>query len=538
MEENIVDGGQELADDPILGSHLGWEVFQALASNRGREAVVDCTTKPNACNAGSILVLSTLLADRLRKETTGNRVGIVLPPGIAGIVSNLAAIFAGKSPVNLNFSLGREALEASIERAEIDLILTADTVRKRLPDFPWPERILDVGAELRGFTKLGLVMRSMLLALLPKSWAAAWLGVPRKGGGEEVALLFTSGSSGMPKGVVLSHRNILANCSQIRATGLIPQNETLLANLPIFHSFGFTVSLWFCLIEGVRLVTVPSPLDVRGSLRAIRKQGVTILLGTPTFLRPYLRKAKEGDLDSVKFVIAGAEKTPDGFSEKWESQAECTYLEGYGLTETSPVLCANLPDQENDVPRKRVGAVGKLLPGLMARVVDPDSGEIVSPRQTGILHFRGPNVFEGYLGEPDKTAEVLLGDGWFVTGDLGSFDEDGFLRIEGRLSRFSKLGGEMVPHGRVEEAVIEVLGLDEDDRPLVAVAGRSDPAKGESLVLLTTVEIDPTDISKMLRDKGLTNLWIPKEIKRVDEIPILSTGKLDLKAISSLAASD
>ncbi|MFP6899914.1 MAG: AMP-binding protein, partial [Opitutales bacterium] len=309
-------------------------------------------------------------------------------------------------------------------------------------------------------------------------------------------------------------------------------------NLPIFHSFGFTVSLWFCLIEGVRLVTVPSPLDVRGSLKAIREQGITVLLGTPTFLRPYLRRAKEGDFDSIKFVIAGAEKTPEGFLEKWEKQADCIYLEGYGLTETSPVLCINLPGEENGLPRKRVGAVGKLLPGLMARVVDPDSGEIVSPSQTGILHFRGPNVFEGYLGEPEKTAEVLIEDGWFVTGDLGSFDEDGFLRIEGRLSRFSKLAGEMVPHGRVEEAIVEALGLDEGDRPVIAVAGRSDPVKGESLVLLTAVDIDPVEIPKLLRDKGLTNLWIPKQIKRVDEIPILSTGKLDLKAISSLAASD
>jgi acyl-[acyl-carrier-protein]-phospholipid O-acyltransferase/long-chain-fatty-acid--[acyl-carrier-protein] ligase len=330
----------------------------------------------------------------------------------------------------------------------------------------------------------------------------------------------------------------LANCAQIRDTGLIPTCETLLANLPVFHSFGFTISVWFCLIEGVRLITVPSPLDVRGSLKAIREHGVTILLGTPTFLRPYLRKAKEGDLDSIKFVIAGAEKTPEGFAEKWENEANCIYLEGYGLTETSPVLCINLPGEEDGTPRKRAGAVGKLLPGLMARVVDPDSGEIQSPSQTGILHFRGPNVFEGYLGEPEKTAEVLGDDGWFVTGDLGSFDEDGFLRIEGRLSRFSKIGGEMVPHGRVEDAVIEALGLDDGDQPVVAVAGRPDPAKGEALVLLSTVEIDLGELSGALSEKGLTNLWIPKKIKRVDEIPVLSTGKLDLKAISQSAASD
>ena len=530
-------GYDSFSNNPILSSHLAWESFRSLASDRKREVLVDCASKPNRCTAGPILVLSTLLAQRLSQETSKARVGIVLPPGIGAIVSNLAVVFAGKSPVNLNFSLGRDALEASIERAEIDLILTAETVRKRLTDFPWTDLILDVGVELKSFTKRQLALRALLLAFFPTGLAASWLGIPRKGGKGEAALLFTSGSSGMPKGVILSHRNVLANCAQIKGTDLIPHGETLLGNLPVFHSFGFTVSLWFCLIEGVRLVTVPSPLDVRGNLKAIREQGVTALLGTPTFLRPYLRRAKEGDLDSIKFVIAGAEKTPEGFAEKWEKEADCVYLEGYGLTETSPVLCVNLPGQKENTPLRKIGTVGKLLPGLMARVVDPDSGAVLSPSQRGILHFRGPNVFEGYLGEPEKTDEVLQDDGWFVTGDLGSFDEDGFLRIEGRLSRFSKVGGEMVPHGRVEEVVAEVLGLEEGDEPAVAVAGRPDSSKGEALVLLATVDIEPNELSKLLAEKGLANLWIPKIILRVDEIPMLPTGKLDLKAIASLASS-
>lgn len=525
-----------IGQDGELDSHLGWNAFRAMARNRKREAVIDCASKPRSFNAGEILVLSTLLADRLRKETSKPRVGIVLPPGIGAIIANFAVLFSGKSAVNLNFSLGREALESSIERAEIDFVLTAEKVRARLPDFPWPQKILDVGETLQNTSKPRLMMRALLLAALPSNWAAALLGIPREGGRNEATLLFTSGSSGMPKGVVLSHRNILANCAQIRATKLIPHGETLLGNLPVFHSFGFTISLCFCLIEGVRVVTVPSPLDVRSNLKAIREQGVTVLLGTPTFLRPYLRRAKEGDLDLIKYVIAGAEKTPDGFAEKWEKQASCVYLEGYGLTETSPVLCVNLPDDEQSKTRRRIGAVGKLLPGVTARVVHPDSGEILSPSETGILHFQGPNVFEGYLKEPEKTTEVFDDDGWFVTGDLGSFDEDGFLRIEGRLSRFSKIGGEMVPHGRVEEAVTQALGLREGDQPVVAVAGRPDSAKGEALVLLSTIEIDLKGIHKQLSDSGLSNLWIPRELKRVAAIPMLPTGKLDLKTIAILAA--
>jgi acyl-[acyl-carrier-protein]-phospholipid O-acyltransferase / long-chain-fatty-acid--[acyl-carrier-protein] ligase len=537
MTKNIVDSDTTFVGrDGELDGHLGWNAFRAMSRNRRREAVVDCASKPRSFNAGGILALSTLLADRLDKETSKPRVGIVLPPGIGAIIANFAVLFSGKSAVNINFSLGREALESSIERAEIDLILTAEKVRARLPEFPWPQRVLDVGETLKNTSKLRLAMRALLLAALPSSWAAAWLGIPRKGGRDEATLLFTSGSSGMPKGVVLSHRNILANCAQIRATELIPHGETLLGNLPVFHSFGFTISLCFCLIEGVRVVTVPSPLDVRSSLKAIREQGVTVLLGTPTFLRPYLRRAKDGDIDLIKYVIAGAEKTPDGFAEKWEKQANCVYLEGYGLTETSPVLCVNLPDNEQSKPRRRLGAVGKLLPGVTARVVHPESGEILSPSETGILHFRGPNVFEGYLEEPEKTAEVFDDDGWFMTGDLGSFDEDGFLRIEGRLSRFSKIGGEMVPHGRVEEAVTKVLGLKVGDQPTVAVGGRPDSTKGEALVLLSTIEIDLKDIHKQLSDSGLSNLWIPRELKLVSEIPMLPTGKLDLKAIAVLAS--
>ena len=246
MGEKYVNAGEEsLLNNFEPQSHLGWEAFRSMALNRGREAVVDSASPKKSFNAGAILVLSTLLADRLRKETSRKRVGIVLPPGIGAIIANFAAVFCGKSPVNLNFSLGREALESSIDRAEIDLVLTAEAVKKRLPDFPWTNGILDVGKELKQFPKLRLALRALLLATLPPSWSASLLGIPREGGREEATLLFTSGSSGMPKAVILSHRNILANCAQIRAMNLIPSGETLLGNLPVFHSFGFTVSLCF-----------------------------------------------------------------------------------------------------------------------------------------------------------------------------------------------------------------------------------------------------------------------------------------------------
>ena len=537
-EERIVDAGEASfarKHEQTLYGHLGFQVFRAMHADRKGVALVDYAgAEPKEVKAESLLVLATLLADRLKKLTSAKRVGIVLPPGTGGLVANLATVFAGKVPVNLNFSLGRAALESSIERAGLDLILSAEKVKAKLKDFPWADAYFDVGAvleEIRGAR--GQLLRRALLLSLPCGLGASLLKIPRLGGEAEAGLLFTSGSSGTPKGVALSHRNLLANCLQIREAAVITEGEILLGNLPLFHSFGFTVTLWFALLERIKLVTVSSPLEVKKGLKAIREEKVTILLGTPTFLRPFLRKGTEEDLASVRCVIAGAEKTPADFAEKWESSCGCRYFEGYGLTETSPVLSINRP---GDGSRK--GSVGKLMPGVAARSLDPDSGEPRAPTETGLLCFRGPNVFGGYLGEPERTKEVLPGDGWFHTGDLGRFDEDGFLFIEGRLSRFSKIGGEMVPHGTVEQAVAKALGVEDSETPLVAIGSKADPAKGESLVLLAVPEVDFDDLKKRLSEAGLANLWIPKAIKRVEEIPMLSTGKLDLKGIARLAAGE
>ena len=269
-------------------------------------------------------------------------------------------------------------------------------------------------------------------------------------------LLFTSGSAGEPKGVVLSHRNILANISQFRVMVNLKQGEGVLASLPFFHSFGCTVTLWFPIIKGLRAVTYPNPLDVAKNAEIVQRYGCTLFLATPTFLRAYLRKAEKEQLASVRLVITGAEKLPRAIAEAFEEKFGKQVMEGYGLTETAPVVSCNLPDVSlNDAGHTvqqayRPGSVGKLAPGIAAQIRDPDTGAVLSLHDTGMLWLRGANIFEGYLGEPALTAEVLH-DGWFRSGDLGRFDEDGFLFIEGRLSRFSKIGGEMVPHETVEK---------------------------------------------------------------------------------------
>ncbi len=543
--QTILDLGVEAYEQkPELQEHLGWRMLLGLKEHRMKELVVDRAVGRTAIKGGILLALSLGLTKRLRRDCPEKRIGLVLPPGIAGVVGNLAVVLAGKTPVNLNFTLGREAVAACIERAGIKTILTVGPIKEKIdekcPEFPWTKDLIDVKAALVGMPKLGIVLRLAAVNLLSPRLLAKLFRVPRKGGRAEAAVLFTSGSDGAPKGVILSHRNIIGNCLQISRCRAFPLEESMLANLPIFHSFGFTVTLWAPLMFGLRTVYTPTPLDFKLAARAIKEEKCGILLGTPTFFRPYLKRVNAEDLATLKIAIAGAEKTPRGFHQAWEERfPNCSYLEGYGLTETTPVVGVNEPDILADNPDDcvigtRAGSIGRLFPGMAARIRSIETDEIQPMTQTGIVEFKGPNIFEGYLGEPEKTAAVLH-DGWLTTGDLGRLDPDGFLYIEGRLSRFSKIGGEMVPHGTVEAAVARALGVEESEVPVVAVSARQDPAKGEALVLLTTRKIDREALARQLSESGLANLWIPREVRIVEAIPTLGSGKLDLKGMKELA---
>lgn len=526
-----------------LKGHLAFESFVALARHPGRQFIIDRTMERRVMKRGFLLALSWMLSKRLREWTDKRRVGVLFPPGLGGYIANLAVILSGKVPVNLNFTLGRAGSESCLRRAEIDCLLSTARVREKLSDFPWPDTgVVDVVEVLKELPKAKTVAFLAAVYLLPAKFLAKCLKVPSEGGEAEAGLLFTSGSSGEPKGVVLSHRNILGNCAQVDASGLLPSSERVIANLPIFHSFGFTITLWYPLLRGCEVVTLPSPLEVKKVADAIEAESATILIGTPTFLKPYLKRVEPAQLASLKFAITGAEKTPDGFADAWEATFGGIYLEGYGLTETSPVVSVNLPHapqgatypgQSKDGSRR--GSVGRPMPGQALRILSPETMEELPITEQGLLAVKGPNVFAGYLNDLERTAEVKQGD-WFITGDIARFDEDGFLYIEGRLSRFSKIAGEMVPHGTIEQALVDAFGLADSETLVLAIAGRSDASKGEALVLLTTIELDPNEVRSKLTAAGYSNLWVPKEIKRVDAIPVLATGKLDLQGINALAA--
>ncbi|MDB6078129.1 MAG: AMP-dependent synthetase and ligase, partial [Akkermansiaceae bacterium] len=357
-------------------------------------------------------------------------------------------------------------------------------------------------------------------------------------------LVFTSGSSGEPKGVPLTHRNLLANVCQYGNRLDLPNGSAILGCLPLFHSFGFTVTLSFPIIEGIDLVTYPNPMETKRLAELISQRGVNVLLATPTFLRGYMKRVEPEQLRSLRLVVTGAEKLPTNLADAFAAKFGITPQEGYGLTETSPASNVNLPDPAPTgdaivIPSSRPGSVGQMLPGIAVRMTDPATEKPVAADRQGVIWMKGANVFKGYLNNPAKTDEVLTKDGWFRTGDVGRLDDDGFLYIEGRISRFSKIAGEMVPHETVEAAINKALGLDSEAERKIAIVGIPDEQKGEAILLLSTIagpalEQECIDLRYKLMDAGLPSLWCPKAIVPVAEIPVLASGKLDLKSCEEL----
>jgi acyl-[acyl-carrier-protein]-phospholipid O-acyltransferase/long-chain-fatty-acid--[acyl-carrier-protein] ligase len=491
---------------------------------------------------GELLTVGIALAFWLRKNVPEKRVGIVLPPSIGATIANLGVLLAGKIPVNLNFSAGRAANEAAIARAGIQRLITAPAVVDQIKDFPWLENRIDIADLCKGFPPANLKRWGLIAWLAPLPLLRRWLGVPKIGNREEAALLFTSGSGGEAKAVVLTHRNILANTAQIGAILGQIRLESILGSLPVFHSFGFTVTFWWPLLGGPRVVTYPNPLDAPKVIETIERHKLQLLITTPTFLRAFLRKARPEQLRSLKMVVTGAEKLSLDLLREFEAKFGIQVSEGYGMTEASPVVAVNLFDEPpsrmnpDGVLGRRIGSVGRMVPGMTARIRDPETDGELGLFQSGMLWLRGANVFEGYFKETDQTTAVLQ-EGWYKTGDVGRLDEDGFLFIEGRMSRFSKIAGEMVPHLKVEQKIVEALGLHpaHGEGPAVAVVGLPDVKRGESLVALTTAPVAQAELRRQLAALGLPNLWIPKVVKQVAALPIMATGKLDLRACHRLA---
>jgi acyl-[acyl-carrier-protein]-phospholipid O-acyltransferase/long-chain-fatty-acid--[acyl-carrier-protein] ligase len=342
---------------------------------------------------------------------------------------------------------------------------------------------------------------------------------------------------------MLSHHNIKSNIDSLNLLLNFTSSDVLLGVLPFFHSFGFTIGLWLILSFDLKGVYHFNPIDSRQIGKLAERHGITIVLTTPTFLRSYLKRCTREQFSKLDLVVVGAEKLPLDLAKACRKKFGIVPTEGYGTTELSPVAIANVPDHRSPGgirPGTKLGTVGRPLPGVMAKVVDPETGEDLGLNTEGLLMIKGPNVMVGYLDQPEKTAEVIR-DGWYNTGDIAKFDDEGFVEITGRQSRFSKIGGEMVPHIKIEQTLACIIdNFEQDDEPdlKVAVTAVPDQRKGERIIVVHKPFNRPVeDIIKQLAAEGLPNLWIPSQesFLKVDQIPVLGTGKLDLKSLKQLA---
>ena len=486
---------------------------------------------------GEALLASILLARRLRGVWEGQEmVGILLPPSVPGALVNFAAMLAGKIPVNLNYTASNETLESCAAQCRLETVITSKALLEKIP-LRVPRRTIFL-EEAAASPRFSEKIIALLMWFLPAGFLEKRLSRGKMAKIDDLAtVIFSSGSTGEPKGVMLTHYNIASNIEQMGQTFMLNRHDVLLGVLPFFHSFGFTVTLWLPAVLGVGAAYHPSPLDLGAVGTLVREYHVTFLLATPTFLQAYTRRIAPEDFGSLQFVVVGAEKLPEPVAVMFEDVFGIRPLEGYGCTECSPVVAVNTRDFRapgfRQVGAKR-GHIGHPLPGVSVRIVDPETGERRPVGTPGLLLVRGPNVMQGYLNKPEKTEEVLR-DGWYVTGDIAAEDEDGFLVITDRLSRFSKIGGEMVPHIKVEEKLQEASGAAE--RRFV-VTGVPDGKKGERLVVLHTLA--PEELKSVLdifAKTDLPNLWIPRtnQFFAVEELPYLGTGKLDLRRVNEIA---
>ncbi|MFH2203898.1 MAG: acyl-[ACP]--phospholipid O-acyltransferase [Elusimicrobiota bacterium] len=478
-------------------------------------------------------VLGRAIVDAL---PNGNAVGLLLPPSIGGALANLGVAMAGKITVNLNYTASPAVVRQCAAKAKVSGIVTS---RRFLEKLGWDKTedmyfIEDIAA---GISKLAAALTAAGMRLLPAfAVERLYLASPRRPLESPATVIFTSGSTGEPKGVLLSHANIHANIEGMAQLYQVTAEDRVMGALPFFHSFGHTVTLWFPLIAGFGAVYHFNPLDSQRIGDMIQRYRATFMMGTPTFLLAYLRRIDAAKLASVRYVIAGAEKLREEVARAFAEKYKLLPLEGYGCTELSPVTSVNIPDFQAKGHRQRgqkLGTIGQPLPGVLIKIVDPESGEERPVGEAGLMLVKGPNVMLGYIDDPEATAEALR-DGYYVTGDIAAIDEDGFVRITDRLSRFSKIGGEMVPHIRIEEALHDLAGI--VDRTFVVTAV-PDEKRGERLVVLCKDFQKTDDLWRKLRDSDLPRLWLPAQdaFHAVDEIPVLGSGKLDLRKLKALA---
>jgi len=517
---------------PLL--HRGF--IRMARRNLGKMAVADLVT--GRLSYFKLLVGSIVFARKFHRRLDSQpMVGVLLPPSVGGSLTNVALQLMGRVPINLNYSASSDVIASCARQCGVTQVLTSKKLLERLPlDVPGETIFLEDIRE--GVSSLDRIAAMALALCCPVSLLERMVGSPSGRGSDDLAtIIFSSGSEGEPKGVMLTQRNIITNIDASLEVFPHDRKSCIVGFLPFFHSFGFTATLWLPLIHGLRGIYHANPLEPKVIGKLTETYGGTIMIGTSTFMQGFIRRCDGEQLASLEFVVCGAEKLAPRIREAFKEKFGLEPLEGYGTTECAPVVSANIVDCTSPgfhSPGTRHGTIGRPVPGIEIKVVDPDSCEELAHGDAGLLLVKGPNIMQGYLGQPEKTAKVLR-DGWYETGDIAQLDADGFITITDRLARFSKIAGEMVPHTRVEETLHSLLNLTEQR---LAVAGVRDSQKGERLIVLHTLDGEELKaLLAALKSSDMPNLWIPKAnaFYEIKEIPVLGTGKMDIRSIKQMA---
>jgi acyl-[acyl-carrier-protein]-phospholipid O-acyltransferase/long-chain-fatty-acid--[acyl-carrier-protein] ligase len=509
--------------------------------NLFRPCIIDYAAGEKTLTWGKTFVAAMCVTRYLRGRVgVEPNVGVWLPTSLGGALANLAIAFLGRTSVNLNYTAGADACRSAARQAGLRVVVTSKRFLMRFPlELPGEIERIYLEDVLASVTK-GQQVRTFLLALVTPAWVIERfiLGLHRQRPDDVLTLVFSSGSTGEPKGVVLTHRNVAANVDSSVRTIQIRPDDKLVGVLPFFHSFGYTVCLWAPLVAAATAIYSPDPRAAKEVGVIVRKHAATLMLSTATFLRFYVRRCDPADFRSLRILICGAEKLPVKLQDEFHDRFGVLPLEGYGCTELSPVVSANLHavtiggvTQECNAR----GTVGRPIVGVAVRAFTQDDRRPLPPGAEGVLCGRGPNVMAGYLHQAEKTKDAVR-DGWYSTGDVGVVRPDGFIQITGRVSRFAKIAGEMVPLERLEEELHDLFGG--GDRVL-AVAAVPDEKRGERLVVLVLPDAAGKigGLLDALAGRGLPNLWVPdaRDCYPVDALPLLGSGKLDLKRVGELA---
>ncbi|GAB1473224.1 hypothetical protein MASR2M69_06650 [Bacteroidota bacterium] len=489
-----------------------------MAKKNGKKlAIIDKTTDKKV-PYDKALIAALILSEKFKKYQPGF-LGIMIPTSAGCALATVGAIMSGRIPVMINYSTGAEAnAKYAQKKCNFKTIITSKALLEKIgcPVVDGMIMIEDIMAGISTGDKLKAALKSKLPVNL-------LLNMIHKGDeNDTIAILFTSGSEKDPKAVQLTHKNISSNIENFGKYVGITGDDILLANLVFFHIFGLTVNLWVSLYYGMTMVTYANPLDFQTICNIAKEEKPTIMVGTPSFFWGYLHKSEPGDFKTLRIMVAGADKCPDALREGWLKKHGVTLLEGYGATETSPVISVN------KFTMNRPGSTGKVIPGVKVRVENFETGKDCKPGEVGKILVKGDLVMKGYYGDPELTAEAIK-DGWYNTGDMGYFDEDGYLWHSGRFKRFVKIGGEMVSLVKVENTLEKYLPTGVS----CCVVDVSDEIRGSSIIATVTIEVNKQEIIKQMSSE-LPNIALPKHFLVIKELPMMGTGKIDFRTVTKI----